>query len=230
MDDDGLELFGPLHIVLTLITFAAYFMLFVFRRKLHKFGRFKTVRFLCAAILSVNMTVHYTSRIILRQWDFSEDLPLHLCFVANFFLIYILITDNKSGLYGIVYYFTLIGPLPAMLFPDLHRSYTGWVFYQFIISHHFMLLCSLYCLLVLGYTTTLRNAAAAFFIGNAYMIVIAAFNRIFDTDYLMTAGLPEKLYSALPFLNSLPAAVWLETAGIITLFLASFGRRLSYDQ
>lgn len=228
--DSGLELFGVLHISITLATLAVYVLLFVFREKLRIFGRFQTIRFFMAAVLLGNMAVHYLSRIFTRQWDFGEDLPLHLCFVANFFLIYILFTNNEGGIYKVVYYFTLIGPLPAMFFPDLHRNYTGWVFYQFIISHHFMLMCSLYCLFVLGYTTTLKSAAAAFFIGNAYMLAIAAFNNVFNTDYLMTTGLPDRLYVALPFLNSLPAAVWLEFAGIITLLLASFGRRLSYDQ
>ena len=218
--DSGMELFGALHIGISLFFLALYAALIVFRFKLRRLGHFKEIQRGMAAILFANMLIHYVGRIAIGEWHLSEDLPLHICFVANFFMMYILFTDNRHGLFSVIYYFTIIGPLPAAIFPDLSRTWSGYLLYQFIISHHVMLLFSLYCVFVLEYKTTLKHAYLAFLFGNAYIAAISVFNRVFDTNYIMLGELPERLYRALPILNALPAFVWLELAGILSLAAA----------
>lgn len=223
-----LELFGTLHIAVSTIFAVLFALVVVFRDKL-AFSRFDIIGKIAAYILLANMLVHYSSRIILGIWSIEEDLPLHLCFITNFFMIYILLTDNKRGFYGIIYYFTVIGPLPAMIFPDLRFSPDSWVFWQFVISHHFMLLVSVFCLAVRGYSVSLGGAAAAFAAGNAYILLISLFNRLAGTNYAMINALPEQLYEVFPFLKALPPIVWLEIAGVLSLlaaykFAAAFGK------
>ena len=218
--DSGMELFGALHIGISAFFLALYAVLIVFRFKLRRFGHFKEIRRGMAAILFSNMLIHYVGRTAIGEWRLSEDLPLHICFVANFFMMYILCTDNKHGLFSVIYYFTLIGPLPAAVFPDLSRTWSGYLFYQFIISHHVMLLFSLYCVFVLEYKTSLKHAYLAFLFGNAYVASISVFNRFFGTNYIMLGELPEQLYRVFPFLNALPAFFWLELAGIVSLAAA----------
>ena len=218
--DSGMELFGSLHIGISAFFLALYAALIVSRFKLRRFGHFKEIRCGMAAVLFANMLIHYVGRIAIGEWRLSEDLPLHICFVANFFMMYILSTDNKHGLFSVIYYFTLIGPLPAIIFPDLSRSWSGYLFWQFIISHHVMLLFSLYCAFVLEYRTSLKHAYLAFMFGNAYVAAISVFNGFFGTNYIMLGELPEQLYRVFPFLNALPAFVWLELAGIFSIAAA----------
>lgn len=218
--DNGLELFGNLHIMISFFLLALYAVLIVFREKLIKFGHFNIIRRCMATVLLVNMLIHYSGRIAIGEWRLSEDLPLHVCFVANFFLIYILYTDNRHSLFSVIYYFTVIGPLPAIIFPDLSRTWSGYLFYQFIISHHIMLLFSLYCVFVLRYKTSVKSAFYAFLLGNAYVAAVSVFNRIFGTNYIMLGELPRHLYEIFPFLDKLPAFVWLETVGILALICA----------
>lgn len=218
--DSGLELFGGLHLAISAFFLTLYAGVIIFRVKLRKIGHFTLIRRIMAAILFANMLIHYTGRIAIGEWRLSEDLPLHICFVANFLMMYILVTDNKRSLFAVVYYFTLIGPLPAAVFPDLSRTWSGYLFWQFIISHHVMLLFSLYCAFVLEYKTAPRYAVYAFFIGNAYVAAISVFNRIFGTNYIMLGELPEQLYRVFPFLHALPAIVWLELVGILALIAA----------
>ena len=218
--DSGMELFGALHIGISVFFLALYAALIVSRFKLRRFGHFKEIRRGMAAILFANMLIHYIGRIAVGEWRLSEDLPLHICFVANFFMMYILTTDNRHGLFSLIYYFTLIGPLPAAIFPDLSRTWSGYLFWQFIISHHVMLLFSLYCVFVLEYDTTLKHAYFAFMFGNAYVAAISVFNGIFGTNYIMLGELPEQLYRVFPFLTALPAFFWLELAGIFSLAAA----------
>ena len=218
--DSGMELFGALHIGISVFFLVLYAALIVFRFKLRRFGHFKAIRRGMAAILFANMLIHYVGRIAIGEWHLSEDLPLHICFVANFFMMYILFTDNKHGLFSVIYYFTMIGPLPAAIFPDLSRTWSGYLFWQFIISHHVMLLFSLYCAFVLEYKTSLKRAYLAFLFGNAYVAAMSVFNGIFGTNYIMLGELPEQLYRVFPFLNALPAFFWLELAGVLSLAAA----------
>ncbi|MBQ9948984.1 MAG: YwaF family protein [Oscillospiraceae bacterium] len=213
-----LELFGPLHLWLSAVFIALYIALFVFRDKLTAFGHFKAVRITMASVLLANMAIHYISKIILGVWTFDTDLPLHLCFITNFFMIYILYTDNRRNLYRVIYFFTFIGPLPAMIWPDLRCSYDSYIFYQFIISHHVMLLISLYCLCVLKYETSVKSTMPAFFIGNLVIGSVMVFNMIFKTNYIMMNELPEQLYEIYPFLTLLPPLAWLELVGILAIF------------
>ena len=218
--DRGMELFGALHIGISVFFLLLYAALIVSRFKLRRFGHFKEIRRGMTAVLFANMLIHYVGRTAIGEWRLSEDLPLHVCFVANFFMMYILYTDNKYGLFSVIYYFTLIGPLPAIIFPDLSRTWSGYLFWQFIISHHMMLLFSLYCAFVLEYKTSLKHAYFAFLLGNAYVAAVSVFNGVFGTNYIMLGELPRQLYRVFPFLNALPAFVWLELAGILSLAAA----------
>lgn len=218
--DNGVPLFGTLHITISVIFLLLYAAVIIFRRKLRKFGHFGAVRKTMAGILFANMLIHYSGRIIIGEWHFSEDLPLHICFVANFFMMYILFTDDKHSLFSVIYYFTMLGPLPAIIFPDLSRSQSGYLFWQFIISHHVMLLFSLYCAFVLEYQTSVKDAGCSFLFGNAYVVLMAAFNGVFGTNYIMLGELPEQLYRTFPILYRLPAFVWLELAGMLSIAAA----------
>lgn len=227
--DDGLKLFGGLHIAISAIFLILYALLIVFRARLRRFGHFKAIRRAMASILFLNMLIHYSGRILIGEWRLSEDLPLHICFAANFLMMYILWTNNKHSLFSVVYYFTLIGPLPAIVFPDLSRSFSGYLFWQFLISHHVMLLFSLYCAFVLDYKTTPKGAVWAFVSGNVYIALISAFNRISGTNYIMLKRLPEQLYEVFPFLDALPAFFWLELVGILAL-LTAYGLKFRIEK
>lgn len=216
---DRLEIFGGLHIGISAVFLAAAAAIFAFREKLARVDR-RAARFTMAGVLAGNMLLHYISRIALGIWRFEEDLPLHICFVTNFLLIFILLTDNRNGLFGVVYYFTLIGPLPAMIWPDLSYSWQSYTFWQFVISHHVMLLFSFFCLFVLGYETRLKSIIPAFLCGNLYIGTVWIFNAVFDTNYIMMSELPGQLYELYPFLDAMPPLVWLELVGIAVMLAA----------
>lgn len=213
-----LELFGGLHLGLSAFFIVLYVLVFVFAKRLERFGHFKAVRIAMASLLLTNMAVHYLSKIILGVWSFETDLPLHLCFMTNFAMIYILFSDNKGGLYRFVYFFTFIGPLPAMIWPDLNSSYDSYIFYQFIISHHIMLLCSLYCLCVLKYDTSVNYALPTILGGNVIIGAVMLFNMHFGTNYIMMNELPSQLYEIYPFLDILPPLFWLELVGVLAVY------------
>jgi hypothetical integral membrane protein (TIGR02206 family) len=206
-------LFGSMHMLLSVTTIIIAILIFIYRDKLKTFKYKENVRYILAAILFINMSVYYISKIILRTYDWKLDLPLHFCFITGYIFMYILLTGNKK-LYGIIYFFTFVGPIPAILWPDLKFDYNRFLFWQFIISHHFMLLSSIYVLAVLEYKICRKDILKAYVIGNAIVIIMAVFNSIFKTNYIMVEQLPEHIYRIYPFVKYMPPIFWLESVAL----------------
>lgn len=213
------NMFGKLHITISIVTVLLALCIFIFRDKLKTFKYKDKMRYVIAAILFLNMTVYYVTLAILDDYTLKTDLPLHFCFITGYLFMYILITNNRK-LYKVVYFFTFIGPLPAMVWPDLPASYDRFIFYQFIISHHFMLLSSLYTLCVLEYKIERKDIIRAFLFGNVLANIMFVFNSIFQTNYFMMFVLPDIIYEIYPFTKSMPPIFWLELVAIFALLTA----------
>lgn len=211
--------FGKLHIGLILFVVISGFLIYKYRDKLKKFKYKEQVRYVMAAVLFINMLVYYIGEALTGMYSWKEDLPLHLCFVTGYLFMYILLTGNKK-LYKIVYFFTFVGPGPAILWPDLKYTFDTYVFYQFIISHHLMLITSLYLLFVLDYTVEKKYIGYACIVGHIYVGLMAIFNSIFGTNYVMIYELPWNIRSLYPFVEYMPPIFWLELVGISAMFLS----------
>lgn len=212
-------LFGSLHMFISIITIITAILVFAYRDKLKTFKWKENIRYILAAVLFTNMSVYYTSLIMLQTYDWKINLPLHFCFITGYLLIYVLVTGNKK-LYSVIYFFTFVGPLPAMIWPDLKFNYDRIVFWQFIISHHFMLLSSLYVLTVLEYKICKKDIVKAYLFGNVIIIVMAIFNGIFKTNYIMMGELPAQIYRIYPFVKYMPPIFWLELVALGAIAIA----------
>ncbi len=212
-----LRLFGFEHVTILILTAAAVIFIFKFREKLSQISE-SVKRRICritAVILFVNMMIFYGVFIVQGVYDWHIHLPFHLCFLTNFAFIYTLITQNKK-LFKIVYFFTWIGPLPAMIFPNTEMRFDRFQTWHFVISHHFMFVFGIFCLCVMGWNVAVSDAVKAFFTGNIIFAVIFVFNTICGTNYIMTGNLPQHIIELIPFLRYLDIPIlWLEVCGAL---------------
>lgn len=212
-------LFGPIHMLVTIITIVTGILIFAYREKLKTFKYKENIRYILASIMFANMTIYYLSLIVLGNYDWRINLPLHFCFITGYTFMYALVTGNKK-LYKVVYFFTFVGPIPAMIWPDLTQSYDRFIFWQFIISHHFMLLSSIYVLTVLEYKICKNDIIKAYIIGNLIVGFMSIFNWIFKTNYIMMGELPAHIYRIYPFVKFMPPIFWLETVALFAIAIA----------
>ncbi len=212
-------LFGPIHLLISVITIITVVLIYIYRDKLKTFKYKENIRYILAAILFINMTIYYISKVILKTYDWKLDLPLHFCFITGYIFMYILITGNKK-LYSIIYFFTFVGPIPSIIWPDLKLDYDRFVFWQFVISHHFILISSVYVLMVLEYKIYKKYILKAYAIGNVIVFTIAIFNGIFKTNYIMMGQLPDHIYRIYPFAQYMPPIFWLESVALLSLIIA----------
>lgn len=215
-----LVLFGGLYWTLLIGTFLIACIMYFYRKKLRTFKYKRQLCYPFAAILFLNMAVYYIGLACAGDYDVKKHLPLELCFVTGYLLMYILVTGNQK-LYRIVYFFTIVGPLPAMIWPNLNGTFDRYVFYQFIISHHFMLLVSLYCMIVLEYRVYRQDVLRAFICGNIFFVIISTINTLWGTNYVMEQKLPDHILKLYPFLTYINIPfLWLELCGSFFILVA----------
>ena len=171
-------------------------------------------------ILSGNMLLYYGSYIYYGVYDWKVHLPLHFCFISGIlFMIYLL--NNKKNLYKIIFPLTFIGPLPAIFYPDLTSSFDYFVFYQYFISHHLLMIFSYFILYLDDFTIEFKDTIKTFILANIIFISMFIFNNIFNTNYIMSKKLPDFILNLYPFLRNIWPPIILEITGIVVLFLIS---------
>ncbi|MEG0221048.1 MAG: TIGR02206 family membrane protein [Clostridia bacterium] len=218
----GLEIFGFTHILVTCITIICAVAIFIFRHKLRKWKQKDKMRYVIAGILFTNMAIYYISLMLNGIYTWKTDLPFHLCFITGYTFMLAMVMGSKK-LYKVVYFFTFVGPLPAIILPDTTQNLgfqlgpDRFIFYQYVISHHFLILSSLYTLFVLNYEIKLKDVIPAFIYGNILVGTMTAFNTVCGTNYIMVFELPPHIVKLLPFLNYGIPILWLESAAIAAL-------------
>ncbi len=215
------HLFGFWHIVMSVATLLAIFLIYHNREKLRKWKYHdKEARYFIAIFMFLNMVIYYVPMIIMGTWDWHVHLPLHLCFISGGLFMITMITENRK-LYKLTYFLSFLGPLPAILFPDLTCGPDRFIFWQFFISHHFFLVASLYTLYVLDYKIEKRDLPRAFLGALCIFGIMFVFNLIFGTNYIMMNKLPDHMLKLFPFLVWFDhPMIWLMGTGILVCFLA----------
>ncbi len=212
--------FGPLHLFLLAFVIIGIFLIYHFRKTLRKFKYNYLLRYLFAAVLFANMTIYYGSMMVMGTYDVKKHLPLEFCFITGYLFMYLLITQNRK-MYRVIYFFTIMGPLPAMLWPNLSGSYDRFIFYQFFISHHVMMLMSFYTLIVFEYRVSAKDTFRAFGWSLALFGSVYCINLTFGTNYIMQNKLPDTVLNLYPFLRSFDVPIfWLVLCGAVCLAFA----------
>lgn len=215
------SMFCKIHLILIMMTVFLFFLIVINQKRIFalKERTKKKIRIIVAIIMFLNMVIYYNGFAYYEIYDVKEHLPLHLCFIAGFTYMFALITGNAK-LYKITYFLSFVGPLPAILWPDI-RSVDSFIFIQFIISHHFFLLSSFFLYYAYNIQITKKDMWKTFFITNAIFLFMIGFNSVFGTNYIMSKSFPEPFLNVYPFLRSFDYPVLLlELAGFIVMWIA----------
>lgn len=215
------SLFGSIHIFTILLLIIPVLLIIIFHNKLREWKQKDRLRYWVAILMFTNMTIYYLNISLNPNHIWTELLPLHLCFITGYVFMYILLTNNKN-LYRIIYPFTFIGPIPAIIFPNLTQGYDRFIFYQFIISHHLMIIMSIFCFIVLEYRVSKKDIIHSIIVGNVYIILIFFVNLTISTNFIMLIELPPHVLSIFPFLKNIPPIIPLQIAGVLAIFISYF--------
>ena len=215
-------LFGPLHNALTFIVILGLYLIYYYRDEIRKISsKNKTIlTYSFIIILYFNMFIYYNGFSYYGIYSWKNHLPIHFCYISSFSFMIAILLKKKNWL-NVIYFFTFIGPLPAILWPKMVSSFDSFIFYQWIISHHFFLLGSFFIYYMYDLEITKKDFIKVFFVANLVFIGATIFNYLFDTNYIFSNEIPEYVFRLYPFLKSFNyPIILLEVTGMIMALVA----------
>lgn len=214
------QLFGGIHFGCLAILCFSLFMIYKNRHKIkNKNEKSKNkIRMIMFIILISNMLIYYGSYIYYGVYDIRVHLPLHFCFIAGILFKIYLLTKSKK-LFHVVFFFTFIGPLPAVIYPSLVSSFDYFVFYQYFISHHLLMIFSYFIFYMDDHRIRLNDVFWTYIWANVIFITMMFVNYIFKTNYIMSTELPAHIYHLFPILRKINPVPILELVGMIVVMI-----------
>ncbi|NSW90322.1 MAG: TIGR02206 family membrane protein [Firmicutes bacterium] len=185
------ELFSTTHII-TIIVLALinFFIIFHYKKKKEEEKLKKRFRYILALFLLLNETAYTTWSVVTGDWTPGYSLPLHLCDMAMFFSVIMLISKNYF-LYEITYFWGLGGSLQTLITPDLYPySFPHFIYFNFFFAHSAVVTAVLFMTLVEGFRPFKKSILKAVIFTNIYMVIISAVNILTGGNYLFLCHKP----------------------------------------
>ncbi len=211
--------FSKSHLVALLVLLGIYALLYFLREPLKHSHRDKIMRWTIAIALIAQELSLSLWRLNLGTWRVGTSLPLHLCGLGIVLGAIALINRNYT-LYELVYFWGLGGAIQALLTPDIGEyGYPHYRYFQFFVSHGLVILAGLYMTWIGGMRPQHRSIWKVWGITNAYMVIIALFNWVFDGNYLFICHKPEN-GSIIDFFGPWPWYILvLELVAIVSFYI-----------
>ena len=105
-------------------------------------------------------------------------LPLHMCHLANFFLIYLLLSGKRGFLVEVSYFWTFAGASMALITPDLAYGWPDPNYIMFMVTHGLLLLAMLYLTITEGLRPTMTSIWRVFKFSVAGLLIILPLNYL----------------------------------------------------
>jgi hypothetical integral membrane protein (TIGR02206 family) len=178
-------LFGPLHLLVILVMAIGVVVIFLTRTN-------KQVKYVLAGVLIAQILAFNTKHIVGGTYQIGNYLPLHLCTLSAILAPLALLTKNKI-IQTLFLFWGLVPALLAVLFPDVSpaESYTSFRFWEFFVSHVFIVLSALYVAIhsdskfMLNKFSTWKQIIVAYLVLVMYTIgIVIPINYLLNSNYL----------------------------------------------
>lgn len=169
----------------------------------------------CIATLGVFLRFGYLWSI--AQFDYREELPLHLCRLLALAAPIVMYTRNRKWM-GIFYFLIYAGTLQANLTPDLNSGFPLPQYFAYWMMHSGLLILPMYCFFVYRMKINFLDFKQAFIVSNIYLLGITAINWLIGANYFYTIKKPASA-SLLDFFGPWPIYVFVTWCLGIFLFV-----------
>lgn len=209
---------GLIHNIFTFLAVLSLIIIYLNRNKISKLNNKEKILKISAIILFINMIIYTFGNLYFGSFNYKEMLPLHMCFIANYMFIFSILF-KKYNILKYTLFMSFIGPIPAILYPDLVSTIDNFNFWQLIISHHFFINVSLFSYYALNYKIGKKDYLKTFLLLNILLLIITPINKLLDTNYIFTNYIPQNVIDLYPWLTHFSPYIVLEVVGLIISYL-----------
>jgi hypothetical integral membrane protein (TIGR02206 family) len=194
--------FGLIHNIFTILAFIAAIIIYFNRNKISTIDKDKvwTILKICSCILLLNMIIYTFGNLYFGSFNYKEMLPFHLCFITNYLFMFASFF-KKESIFHITIFLSFLGPIPAILWPDLVSTIDNFNFWQLVISHHVFMNISLFSYYALNYHVTKTDLKHTYIIYAILVLISYPLNKHFDTNYIFTNYIPGNVVDLYPFIK-----------------------------
>lgn len=171
-----------------------------------------------AIIMLINMIIYNIAPHIFNYYDYKIHLPFQLCFISGYLFMYGIFFKNERIL-KITFFLSFIGPIPAILWPDLPSTFDDFNFWKYFISHHIFICTSFFSYYALNYKINKNNLLDVIIITQLMILAMMPFNIIFDMNYIYSAEIPSNIVQMYPFLKYIIPIFAIEFIGTLIFIL-----------
>jgi hypothetical integral membrane protein (TIGR02206 family) len=140
---------------------------------------------------SISLTVIFGSILNIYKPDFNyqEDLPLHLCsFLA--LIIPVLSFTRKYIYYEILFFLILAGTLQSLITPSEY-NFLNFTFFRYWFVHSGLVIFMLYATFIYKMRPTLKSVFKSFIGMQFYMVLMFLINHLLGSNYFYTNRKPD---------------------------------------
>jgi hypothetical integral membrane protein (TIGR02206 family) len=209
------QLFGAAHfIILAAVVLLAGALAAVQRRFLE--GK-RWLRIGLGILLLADAGFWYWYRAAIGQRIFPGQLPLELCDVTFYMMVFALFTLHR-GVFDVAYYWALAGSTMALLTPNLSEHFPSVATVQFFVAHGLVVSAALYLVWSRQMRPQRGSVVRALIAVNLLALFDGGFDAMFKTDYMYLRAKPGSV-SLLSFLGPWPWYVLSAEPVALALFL-----------
>jgi hypothetical integral membrane protein (TIGR02206 family) len=178
----------------------------------------RQVAFSLAALLVMNATMTYGTRLVTERFDARTWLPMHLCDWAAMAAVLALCLRWQWS-YELAYFWSLGGTLQALLTPDIVADFPTIWFLVFFIGHGAVIVSVIFLTLALGMRPWPQSLLRAFLWSNVYVLCAGLVDYLFNANYGYLREKPQR-GSLLDYLGPWPIYIGgLEIVAAIVFFV-----------
>ena len=150
----------------------------------------RRVRLMIAGIMLLNEIGWHSWNIATGAWTVKVHIPFHLCGIAIWSSIYMLLSRDFR-LFPIIFFIGLAGSSQGVFTPPAGEyGFPHYRAFQTLVSHGMIVIAVVYMARFEPARPTWKSIWHTMLFLNVYLLVIAGINLLLDSNYLFTRGKP----------------------------------------
>ncbi len=176
---------GVSHVAVLVASVLAYGALVVWARRQSPERQQRAGTFVGAIPVTV-FVVFNVFRFAIGDWSKHVDIPLNLCPIVSFALPWVLGPRRSFRVFEVVYFFSLVGCMQALVTPNLFEEAPHYMFWRYWLLHVSIIGAVAYAVAVYGLRPRLSSLVRAYVALVVYVVVAKGLNTVLGTNYAFT--------------------------------------------
>lgn len=122
-------------------------------------------------------------------FSIQKELPLQLCRSLALIFPFVIYYQSRKW-FGLLYFFTIVGTLQALLTPDLPMSAPHHSYWTYWLLHCVLISLPIYCIVNFDWKVSKRDFYNAIVAGNLYLLFTGLVNYLIGSNYFYTTHKP----------------------------------------